>query len=247
MTNRYYLTVDRILQDVGVDVGLTPVTNAYAATGQHWVQLRRQLNIALEELAEVHEWEVLKREHTFTTDDSTNPNGEYDLPTDFFYMIDQTHWDRTNDLPLGGPLSSQDWQYLAGRDLQSSTIYASFRQQEGKMAMWPSPPADGIVVYFEYISTNWIRNAADSDYLTEIADEDDILLMPPSLLRAYLKAKYLESKGFQTITAADAVAHWLNSAGGKDQGAPVLSMGGRRNSYPYLESRRNLPDTGYGS
>ena len=253
MSNRYFLTAGRILNDVAIDVGLESSSDPVASTEKQFVQLTRQLSIAIEELAEVHEWEQFKREHTFTTDDSVagppdQTIGEYALPADFHYMIDQTQWDRSNDVPLGGPMSSQDWQYLLGRDLVSSTIYASFRQQEGVLALWPKPPADGLVIAFEYASTNWIRNAADSAYIKVIEDQADVIWMAPSLLRAYLKAKYLGSKGFSNIDATTAVAYFLNSAGGKNGGAPTLSVGGgKRNRYPYLEQGRNLPDTGYGS
>lgn len=247
MTNRYFLTAGRILNDVAVDVGLEAATDPVGSSEKQFVQLQRQLDIAIEEIAEVHEWEQFKREHTLTTDSGTYADGEYPLPTDFHYMIDQTHWDRTNDVPLGGPLSSQDWQYLLGRDLISSTIYASFRQQEGVLALWPSPPANGLVIAFEYASTNWIRNAADSAYLKTIEDTADTVLLPPALIRSYLKAKFLSSKGFQTADAHEAVSLWLGSAGGKNAGAPVLSMGRRRNRYPYIEQFRNLPDSGYGS
>lgn len=246
-TTRRYLEAGTIINDVVVDVGLESVSDPVSSTAQQFVQLTRQLSIACEELAEVHEWEQFKREHTFVTDDSTNPTGEYDLPADFHYMIDQTQWDRTNDVPLGGPLSSQDWQYLLGRDLVSTTIYASFRQQEGKLALWPEPPVDGLTIAFEYASTNWIRNSSDDDWIERVENTADTIMFAPSLIRAYLKSKWLESKGFGTADPAQMVALFLNTAGGKDKGAPTLNAGNNKTRYPYLEQYRNLPDTGYGS
>lgn len=246
--SKFYRTANEILNDVAVDVGLEPETDPVASTMKQFVQLLRQLNIALEELAVVYAWEQFKREATFTTDDTTNPDGKYALPSDFHYMINQTHWDRSNDLPLAGPLSSQDWQYLAGRDLASSTIYASFRQQEGMIDVWPSPPANGIEIFYEYASTNWVRDAANpGEYHNQVTEGAQTPLFAPTLLRGYLKSKYLGAKGFQTVDAEDAVALFLGTAAGNDAGAPVLNMGRRRNRHPYLEAERNLPDKGYGS
>jgi len=37
--------------------------------------------------------------------DDISTGGTYDLPADFNYMIDQTGWDRTNRVSIGGPLS----------------------------------------------------------------------------------------------------------------------------------------------
>jgi hypothetical protein len=245
VTNKRFLTAGVLINDVAVDVGLESASDPVANTSQQFIQLTRQLSIACEELAEVAIWEMFKREHSFTTDSGTYADGEYDLPSDFHFMIDQTQWDRTNDVPMGGPLSSQDWQYLLGRDLVSSTIYASFRQQEGKLALWPAPPADGLVIAFEYASTNWIRNTADDGYVDRVEMSGDTILFPPSLIRSYLKAKWLESKGFATADPQQAVALFLNTGSGKDRGAPILKMGGRRTQFPYLN--RNVPDTGYGS
>lgn len=246
VSNRRFLTADVIINDVAVDVGLTESSDPAGSSDQQFIQLTRLLSIACEELAEVAIWEMFKRQNVFTTNSTTNPDGEYALPADFGYMIDQTQWDRSNDVPLVGPLSSQDWQYLLGRDLVSSTIYASFRQQEGKLVLWPIPPANGLVIAYEYASTNWIRNAADDAYLQRVAASGDTILYPPSLIRAYLKSKWLASKGFGTADAADAVALFLNTTSGNDKGAPKLNAGRARTRYPFIEPYRNLPDTGYG-
>ena len=244
---KYYLTASRILNDVAVDVGLDAATDPVASADKQFIKLKRQLDIAIEELAEVHEWEQFKREHTFTTNDTMYPDGEYPLPSDFHYMIDQTHWDRTNNLPLDGNLSSQDWAYLQGSDVGSSTIYASFRQAEGLLKLWPVPPSNGLSIAYEYASTNWIRNAADNAYLKTIASAGDTILFAPSLVRAYLKSKYLGSIGFQTVSAEEAVSFFLGSSAGKDAAAPVLRMGRRRALNPLLNGYRNVSDTGYGS
>lgn len=245
--NKYYLTANVLIDDVAIDFGLEEVADPVASTDKDYKRLRRQLSIAVEELAEVHKWEQFKRSASLTTAVATNADGEYDLPTDFHYMIPQTHWDTTNDVPLGGPLSSQDWTYLLGRDLVSSTIYASFRQQEGVLALWPAPPADGLVITYEYASRNWIRNAADDDFIQRIENGGDTILFPPSLIRSYLMSKFRGSKGFDTMTAQDAIALFFDTASSKEAGAPVLNMTNKKLRYPYLEARRNLPDTGYGT
>ena len=245
--NRRYLTANKLITQVAADFGLESEADPVGSSLKEYTQLQTQLDILVEELAELHEWEVFKRTATLTTSIATNPTGVYDLPSDFHYMINQTHWDTTNDVPLGGPLSSQDWTYLLGRDLVSSTIYASFRQQEGQLALWPAPPADGLVITYEYASTNWIRNSADSAYLQEVVSGGDRILLPPSLVRTGLKAKFQESKGFDSMTTRDLLSTFLDSGTGKDTGAPTLTMGRRRNRYPYLEQFRNLPDTGYGT
>jgi hypothetical protein len=249
-TNLFLKTARDLINDVAIDVGISAdeVADPFGANvDKQYKSLSRQLNIAIEELALVRAWEIFKREYSLTTDSATYATGQYPLPTDFHYMIPQTHWDTSNDVPMGGPLSSQDWQYLKGRDLVSSTIYASFRQQEGELHLWPEPPSDGLVISFEYASRNWVRNADDDAYIERCVDPSDTPLFPPVLLRAYLKAKWLASRGFETITAEQCVAQFESLTGGKDTGGPVLNLGRTRSRYPFLEAYRNLPDKGYGS
>lgn len=245
--NRYYLTANRIINDVAVDVGLDPVADAVASSEKQFVQLTRQLNIAIEEIAEVHTWQQFKRQYSITTDIALNPDSIYPLPSDFHAMIDQTHWNQSTSMPLAGPVSSQQWQYLLGTNLSTTLIYAAFREQEGLLELLPTDIADGLVIAFEYSSRNWIRNAADDAYLQTVALADDLVLLAPSLIRGYLKAKYLGSKGFQTMDANEAVSLFLNTAGGKDAGAPTLNVGMRAGRFPYLNPYRNVRDTGYGS
>ena len=242
---KYYLTAGRLINDVAVDVGSESAADPVASADKQFVQLTRQLNIAIEEMAEVNDWAEFKRTHTFVTITATYPDGEYPLPTDFHYMVDQTHWDRTNNAPLIGPLSSQQWHLLLGADT-TSVIDVTFRQVEGIMALYPTVPDDGLTIAYEYASTNWIRNAADNAYLKAVVSTGDTVLLPPSLIRAYLKMKYNGSKGFQTIDANQAVSMFLDSSGGKDVGAPKLSLTGRGSRYRMM-GYRNIPETGFGA
>jgi len=245
--NLYQLTATVLLNDVGIEIGLDRSADPVASTDKGWVSLVNLLNIAVEEIAELHEWQQFKREKTFVTNTGTNPQGQYDLPTDFHYMIDQTHWDRTNSVPLGGPLSSQTWQYLKGYSVASSSIYASFREQEGVLMLWPTPPTAGITIAYEYASINWIRNAADNAYIQRIVSSGDRVLLPPSVIRTYLKAKYLESKGFGSMPARESLQMFFDNQTAKNQGGGRLSLNQGSARYPYLDPYRNAPDSSYGA
>lgn len=240
-----YLTVGEIINDVTsailAQTSSDPVGDGSDKGNQQLVTL---LNIGIEELSTVEDWQQHRREHSFTTNAATYPDGRYPLPDDFDSMIPQTQWDQTNNQPVTGPLSSQQWQYLKGYDLVSSTIYASFRQIEGILEMWPTPPPDGLVVAFEYRSTNWIQTGPYT-YAQRISSQGDIVLLPPTLIRSYLAAKYRESKGFGSVNAARMVANFLDGFGGKDEAAPVLSTTST-SRFPYLDPRRNVGDTGFG-
>lgn len=238
-------TVNEIVNHVAVEVGLTPVTSVFSSGDPAFTQLTYLLTSSLQELSELYPWQILTREYSYTT--GSAETGILDLPNDFGYMINQTGWERTNNVPLGGPLSAQDWTYLLGRDLVSSTIYASFRFDQNKLYIFPTPMPEGLNITFEYISRNTISitGTTPTEYTDEAVTAGDYVLFPPTLVRAMLKMRFLEAKGFDSSMATNAYYQALNSWMGKDNSAPVLSAS-RSRRYPFLDAYNNTPDTGFG-
>ena len=238
-----YGTVDDILNRVATEVGFDPATDPLTDKNKAFTQLRYLMNSAAEELIDMAAWTELQKEHSITT--AAVDTGIYDLPTDFKYMIPQTGWERTNDNAMLGPLSPQDWAYLKGRDLASTTIYASFRLKQRQYYIFPNDPviAD-LAIYFEYMSDAWLQDASESTtYYNEIQAGDNICLLPKTLMIKFLKCKYLEAKGFDSTKARQDFAVNYVSATGNDGSAPIVNAGGER-GFPYLNMYRNTPDTG---
>lgn len=242
-----YDTANDIINDVAAQVGISPVEDPFGSTNAVFRQLRFLLDIAGQELVVLpsSQWPDLVRSHSIITD-GTETNG-FALPDDFSYMIDQTGWERASDMPLGGPLSAQDWTYLEGTDAIAATIYASFRIKQGRFFLYPSPPPPDLEVTFEYASKNWVQEAATDPpvYRSRISQGADLVMFAPVLIRAYLKVKYLEAKGFDSTKARDDFYILLESIGGKAKSAPILSLSGK-GRHPYLDMN-NAPETGYGT
>jgi len=164
-------------------------------------------------------------------------------------MTDQTGWDRANNVPLAGPLSPQDWTYLLGRDLVGSTIYASFRFEQNQLWIFPqNPMPQGLDINFEYTSRNFIQQAGviPVEYSDTIITSADTVLFPPQLIQRLLKVKFLEAKGFDSQKAEDNFWQSFNSWTGKDNSAPILSMGNGFRGVPYLDGFYNTPDSHFG-
>lgn len=239
-------TVDQIMTEVAGEVGLDPsVSNPKSSQDPNFQQLAVLLNSACQEMVELHPWQILQKQKQYIT--SSSDSGIYDLPDDFAYMIDQTGWEHTNRFPLGGPLTTQEWNYLAGRDLVSSTIYASFRMITNKFEIYPQPVPDGLDINFSYISRNFAASNLDLEVPSDnITEGGQFLLFEPILIKKFLKAKFLEAKGFDASAARNEFENMFGSRTGKDTGAQILSVGGPRVGYPYLDTYRNTPDTSYG-
>jgi hypothetical protein len=239
-------TANTIINRVALEVGLLPSNDPFADTDESFLQLRGLLDAAGQELVEYFPWQVLNQVFEFTTVAATD-TGTYTLPTDFSYMIDQTGWDQTNNVAIGGPLSPQDWSYLAGRDLVSQSIYASFRLNDNELDIYPQPPPDGLLIRFEYISRNWAEEQGTGTRQDTTIQGSDLVLYEPILIVKFLKAKFLEAKGFDPSTARLEFENMFNSRTGKDTGAPILNAGRGGGGFPYLDPYRNTRDTGFGS
>lgn len=239
-----------IINVAAAECGLTPVEDPYLSQDPSFTQLCTLLTAAGQELLALHEWNRMNRTHEiiFGTTVSNPPDtGKFDFPDDFGYFIDQTGWSETERLPLGGPLTAQDYAYLVNTNLASSTVYVTFRQNEGQFWVLPDPPPDGQTINFQYISRNWVQPAGttDADDRTDAPTEfADVVLYEPILIKKFLKLRFLEAKGFDTTAAVGQFLTMFNSWTGKDVAAPILTTC-RTRVFPYL-GLRNIPETGYG-
>lgn len=240
-----YLSVNDIMNRVALETGLLTSADPFVDDDETFVQLAGLLNSSGQELCELHEWQILNRPFEINT--TPEDDGKYDLPDDFNYFIDQTGWDRKNNVAMGGPLSAQNWTFLEGRDLVSSTIYATFRQNEGQIWLFPFPPPDDMRLTFEYISRNWLREQGQSEANRDtIGAGSDICVLDPLLSIRFLKLKWLQAKGFDYSTAALEFDTLLSGRAGKSVGAAILSASNGSRGVPYLSSYYSTPDTGYG-
>lgn len=240
-----YSTADTIINRAAVECGLTPAADVFASTDPAFVQLRNLITTCGQELLESHPWEYLRREHQITT--SSLDAGNYALPSDFGYMINQTGWDRTNRLPVTGPLTAQQWQYLKGRNLVTSTIYVSFRVMQNEFYVYPDDPVpDGLDINFEYISRNWvIPDAAPGTYSDIVEANGDTILFNTVMMVQYLRYKFLEAKGFDSASALGAFTGAYLKETGHDGAAPMLNAGVGTSRIPLL-NYRNIPYTNFG-
>lgn len=239
-------TAKVLINRAAVECGLTASSDPFSTSDDSFTQLVGLLNAVGQELVELHEWQALREVFTFTVDLGTNATGIYDLPAAFGYMINQTGWDKTNGVSMGGPLSAQDWAYLDGRGLTSSSIYASFRQIDNKLYLYPQPPPDGLEVSFEYISRFWATDTSGATAKDEVTASSDIVLLEPILVVKFLKAKFKEAKGMDASSARMEFENMFLSRTGRDQGAYILNAAGSARGSAPLLSAFNTADTGYG-
>lgn len=240
MTGTIRASANDILNQVGVELGLDPAADPFSSSDASYRQLKYLINTAGEELSQLYPWEFLRKEHPITTDG----NETYDLPSDFLYILNQTVWDRTNDNPIEGPLSPQDWSYLKGGDLSGSSLCYAYRMMQDRISFYPTP--NGPVFAFEYVGRNWVLDSTTgTTYIDKVQVGADTPMFNRTLLGRMLKVKFLEAKGFDTTKAQADLDQAFGLLIARNKGAPILSTKAGARAFPYI-SGGNVPDSGYG-
>ena len=100
------LTISKnIAKSTKVDVPSTIIGNASTTARQIFDSVR----IATEDLLRAYDWQILQKENSFNSSASTE---NYDLPSDFDRISNETFWDTTNNEKLIGPVTQAEWRYL---------------------------------------------------------------------------------------------------------------------------------------
>lgn len=238
-------TAASIINDAAIELGLisTPVADPYSSSDVNMAQLRAHLKSLGQDLVRDYQWTVLQRTHVFTT---TAGQDTYNLPDDYVRFIDQTGWNRTQRMPLLGPVNAQGWQNLVVMT-SAGVVDIMYRIVGDALKMFPTPQAADSIGY-EYITSFWVSNEGDTEPLTSApASGAEWLWFDRRLLVCGLKLRWKRGKGFDTTAEQDDYDKALARAQGGDGVAPVLSL----NRQPFATNRMldvaNLPETGFGT
>jgi len=152
-------------------------------------------NRALRETAKRTKWELLTREATINTVAS---QAEYDLPSDFKSIHNQTMWNISQRRPTLA-VTPQTWSFLQAFTDVSGIIlhYRIFRDPAGngqKVQFFPTPGAGQIITY-EYVSNGLVQSSGGVLQEEFLADTDTALLDEDTILLGF-KWRFLASKGF---------------------------------------------------
>ena len=169
----------------------------------------------------------------------------YTFPADFDRLVDDTQWDKTQNWPIYGPESPQQWQWLKSGFVDSTPIYR-FRQMGGLFQIW-APMVQDDYSGFEYISNYWVGASTPLTLSkTAFAVDTDVCVFPDRLMISGLKFRFAEMEGLERAVAYE--REWvrqLNIAKAADAGSKSLSMAPKASQV--LINYNNIPDSGYGT
>lgn len=153
-----FVTAGSVVSQAAVQLGLVGATVAdpFASTDPNLVRLCSLLGSFGQELRGQRIWNYLRQTYLFST---VLGGSLYARAPDFDRYIDQTGWNRTNRLPLGGPLSPQDRELLKAL-LVGVTFNVLFDLVGQNFRTYPDvTSAGGFLIAYEYASLWWVQKA----------------------------------------------------------------------------------------
>jgi hypothetical protein len=188
------------------------------------VQMMRLLEEEGTDLARRGDWNGITFEATHTSLAAEDQGAIATIASNGFRALKNgTFWDRTNKLPIIGPLSDQEWQQVKG--VATTGPRYRFRIRGGKLLVNPTPTA-GYTWAFEYVSKNWILGADLTTYKQYFTLDTDTILLPEDLVLMGLRWRWKKEKGFDYAEDFNTYEVEVKDALGRDGGKRVLSMDG---------------------
>lgn len=205
--------------------GLRRPTVVMDSADSQVIQIRALLEEEGNDLASRGPWECLTYEVTHTTIAQEDQGAMGDIASNGFrYIVNQTIWDRTDNLPVFGPMTPQEHQ--ARLAMVAAGPRNFFRIRAGKLLVNPVPTA-GHTWAFECVSDNWILDGDSGDSKHYFTKDTDVTALPPSLLLMGLRWRWLAAKGLEYAELMRTYEMQVKDALSRDGGKPILNMSGK--------------------
>ena len=167
-------------------------------------------------------WEVQQIEYTFNT---VADQENYTLPATFAWPIQATWWDRQNQWYIYGPTSPQDWQALKAY-VSSSSIRRHWRIRGNEILIYPTPPAAGDPILFEFVTTDWCKSSDGQTFYSRWNADTDLPLMDENLFKRAIKWRFLKEKGLPYAEDFNEYNVEMDKAIARDGGVARVHMTG---------------------
>ena len=221
--------------------GLPVPSTVLGSTDPQVLQVLALLEEEGNDLAKRGPWQAITFEATHTTVATESQGAMTSIATNgFSYLKNNTMWDRTDDLPVLGPLDDQEWQTLKAVTVNGPRY--QFRIRGGLLLVNPAPAASHTWA-FEYVSKNWMTDSGGSTYKQYATADTDLMLLPEELLLMGLRWRWKKEKGLVYTEDFNTYEAQVNDAIGRDGGKRNLRM----DDYPAMTPRPGIfvPQSGW--
>ena len=188
-------------------------------------QLLAILKEVIEEFVTEANFQVVTKEVVFTALAASSQGLLTDLADEGYQsIINESLWDRTNMLPLAGPMNAVQWQKL--QVLVNAGPNYSYRIREGELLLWPAPAAPLPEISFEYVSS-WVVTDDTGTPKAAITADNDLLLLPEPMIKRGVAARWKHIKGLPYLKDEQKFYSMLNNFLAKDGTKETINVGQR--------------------
>lgn len=216
-----------IIQNACAEVGVSTPSSAIGNTDANVVQMLALLNREGKWLARGYDWQVLRKEGSFTTSAANQQIADLTsftdtssaTITDFDRFVPKSMWDRTASEQIGEPLTPQRYQ----GDLANVTTGVRYRYVIRGNALFfsPIPPASHSV-YFEYFKKHWCSASGGAGKVAFTLDTD-LGILDEDLLTQGVVVRFLKAKGLDYAEEFRRYEHLISVLTGQQSPAPDLN------------------------
>lgn len=218
-----------MIQGVAQDLGISSPTSVVGNPDTQVIQLLQMAQREGRDLASRYPWSKMVLSNTFTIAAAADQgliNSAIVTAGDFDYIFNETFWNDTDNQPITGPLSIQEWEAL--QVFPTTGPYPQFIIRSGHIYINPVPTVGTDTGRFTYKSTSWCESSGAVGRSAWAADTDvgrlDENLMSLGIIWRWLKRKGLDyGEDFKTYETR------VTDAMARDGGKPILNSNGGRN------------------
>jgi hypothetical protein len=206
-----------------------PVTSAIVGDAQETQQLLFALaQEEAEELAARHEWPELRASHAFPAAAAElQPSG---LPANFDRMVAMSFFNRSRDVRIGGPISSQVWQMRQATAAGLSALAPAWIRRADGLHILPAPGA-GETLAYDYVVNTPVQSALGAPKQTFDADTDAFVL-GDDLIKRGVRWRYLAQKGLDYAEHMKCYERWVQNRINAKTGAGESDVQARAEALP---------------
>jgi hypothetical protein len=153
-------------------------------------QILQAVKTSVTYLARTYQWQELQREYSFN---SVVNQAEYNLPSDFDRIIDNTFWNATQNWAMIGSNTPEQWRILKNSLLTQAETVEYFRIKNNQIVIHRTPTAVENYV-FEYVSKNIIKSSANVEQ-TEFLADSDVPIIDEYILKLDTTWRWLKNNG----------------------------------------------------
>lgn len=207
-------------------VGRKPST-FFGASGVFEMEMCDLINEVAQDIAKYQDWAILMRTHTFSGDGLLtvfNQPLDYDrmtvdsqIQSSANWLWGYAHYANINDFLLAQNTGFHPWP--------GGWIIFGYGSPGATFQFSPAPMGDAV---FPYISNQWAINSAGTVTKPFFDSDTDSFLLPERLLTLGLVWRWRENKKLDYTGDQEAFTKALDEYAGKDAGATVYRVSGRR-------------------